>query len=184
MLSLTCSHGKGAQVLAASKHGWLMTSFSMGDIINKFRNRALGLPSLSVRSGPGLADRLKVPWTYCMSPALVPKPKDWSNHIDVVGFYFLDLATSFTPPDDLAAFLAGGETPVYIGFGSVVVDDPEEMSRIIFEATAQAGVRAIVSAGWVSRCSAASSDPPNRPTGWPWWSRSPAPHLHRWERSS
>ncbi|KAL1695557.1 glycosyltransferase family 1 protein [Schizophyllum commune] len=126
----------------------MLTWQGMGDIINKFRNRALGLPSLSVRSGPGLAERLKVPWTYCMSPALVPKPKDWSNHIDVVGFYFLDLATSFTPPDDLASFLASGETPVYIGFGSVVVDDPEEMSRIIFEATAQAGVRAIVSAGW------------------------------------
>ncbi|KAL1723971.1 hypothetical protein EV715DRAFT_245583 [Schizophyllum commune] len=126
----------------------ILTWQGMGDIINKFRNRALGLPSLSVRSGPGLADRLKVPWTYCMSPALVPKPKDWSNHIDVVGFYFLDLATSFTPPDDLAAFLGAGEPPVYIGFGSVVVDDPEEMSRIIFEATAKAGVRAIVSAGW------------------------------------
>ena len=50
-----------------------------------------------------------------MSPALVPKPSDWSNHIDVVGFYFLDLATSYSPPDDLKAFLDAGETPVYIG---------------------------------------------------------------------
>ena len=184
MLSLTCSHGKGAQVLAASKHGWLMTSCSMGDIINKFRNRALGLPSLSVRSGPGLAERLKVPWTYCMSPALVPKPKDWSNHIDVVGFYFLDLATSFTPPDDLASFLASGETPVYIGFGSVVVDDPEAMSRIIFEATAKAGVRAIVSAGWVSHQLPHRLNHLIRPPGRPRWSRGAAPYLHRRERSS
>lgn len=29
-----------------------------------------------------------------------------------------------------------------------MVDDPAEMTRIIFEATAQAGVRALVSAGW------------------------------------
>jgi hypothetical protein len=35
---------------------------------------------------------------------------------DVVGFYFLDLATSYTPPDDLAEFLAAGEPPIYIGF--------------------------------------------------------------------
>jgi hypothetical protein len=35
--------------------------------------------------------------------------------VDVVGFYFLDLATNYTPPDDLAAFLAAGEPPVYIG---------------------------------------------------------------------
>lgn len=126
----------------------ILTWQGMGDIINRFRNHTLGLPSLSVRSGPGLAERLKVPWTYCMSPALVPKPKDWSNHIDVVGFYFLDLATNYTPPEDLESFLAYGDTPVYIGFGSVVVEDPEEMSRIIFEATAQAGVRAVISAGW------------------------------------
>ncbi|KAL1716746.1 glycosyltransferase family 1 protein [Schizophyllum commune] len=126
----------------------ILTWQGMGDIVNKFRNRALGLPSLSVRSGPGLTDRLRVPWTYCMSPALVPKPSDWSNHIDVVGFYFLDLATSYSPPDDLKAFLVAGETPVYIGFGSVVVDDSAEMTRIIFEATKRAGVRALVSAGW------------------------------------
>ena len=31
------------------------------------------------------------------------------TYTDVVGFYFLDLATSYTPPDDLAAFLAAGE---------------------------------------------------------------------------
>ncbi|KAL1740842.1 glycosyltransferase family 1 protein [Schizophyllum fasciatum] len=126
----------------------ILTWQGMGDIVNKFRNRALGLPSLSVRSGPGLADRLRIPWTYCMSPALVPKPTDWANHIDVVGFYFLDLATAYSPPEDLRAFLEGGDVPVYIGFGSVVVDDSAEMTRIIFEATKRAGVRALVSAGW------------------------------------
>jgi hypothetical protein len=34
---------------------------------------------------------------------------------DVVGFYFLDLATNYQPPDDLATFLAAGEPPIYIG---------------------------------------------------------------------
>jgi UDP:flavonoid glycosyltransferase YjiC (YdhE family) len=33
-------------------------------------------------------------------------------------------------------------------FGSVVVDNPEQMTRVIFEATAKAGVRALVSVGW------------------------------------
>jgi hypothetical protein len=47
---------------------------------------------------------------------------------DVVGFYFLDQATSYTPPPELQAFLKAGEPPVYIGFGSVVVDDPEGMT--------------------------------------------------------
>ena len=35
---------------------------------------------------------------------------------DVVGFYFLDLASSYTPPADLAAFLSAGEPPVYVGY--------------------------------------------------------------------
>ncbi|KAJ6606176.1 UDP-Glycosyltransferase/glycogen phosphorylase [Mycena vulgaris] len=129
----------------------IMTWQGIGDLVNNFRTRTLGLEPLSLRSGPSLVDRVKIPWTYCMSPALVPKPNDWKNYIDVVGFYFLDLATSYTPPDDLAAFLAAGEPPVYIGFGSVVVDDAAAMTKTIFEATEQAGVRALVSAGWASR---------------------------------
>ncbi|KAJ6546815.1 glycosyltransferase family 1 protein [Mycena capillaripes] len=126
----------------------ILTWQGIGDLVNNFRTRTLGLEPLSLRSGPSLVDRVKIPWTYCMSPALVPKPDDWKNYIDVAGFYFLDLATNYTPPDVLAAFLATGEPPVYIGFGSVVVDDAEAMTETIFEATAQAGVRALVSAGW------------------------------------
>ncbi|KAE9401511.1 glycosyltransferase family 1 protein [Gymnopus androsaceus JB14] len=126
----------------------ILTWQGIGDLVNKFRARSLGLRPLSLKSGAGVLDNLKVPWTYCMSSGLVPKPKDWKSHIDVVGFYFLDLATNYTPPDDLAAFLDAGEPPVYIGFGSVVVDDSAAMTNTIFEATRQAGVRALVSAGW------------------------------------
>ena len=55
----------------------------LGDLVNSFRSQELGLQPLSLRTGPGLADRLKVPWTYCMSPALVPKPDDWKSHIGI-----------------------------------------------------------------------------------------------------
>jgi UDP:flavonoid glycosyltransferase YjiC (YdhE family) len=82
------------------------------------------------------------------SPALIPKPKDWGQHISISGFYFLSLASSFTPEPELAAFLAGGPPPVYIGFGSIVVDDPNAMTQMIFEAVKKTGVRALVSKGW------------------------------------
>ena len=36
---------------------------------------------------------------------MIPKPNDWGNNIDISGFFFLDLASSFTPDPDLAAFL-------------------------------------------------------------------------------
>lgn len=34
---------------------------------------------------------------------------------DVVGFYFLDLASNYQPPDNLKKFLEEGDPPVYIG---------------------------------------------------------------------
>lgn len=37
---------------------------------------------------------------------------------------------------------------MYIGFGSIVVDDPNAMTRMIFDAIHLAGVRALVSKGW------------------------------------
>jgi UDP:flavonoid glycosyltransferase YjiC (YdhE family) len=44
--------------------------------------------------------------------------------------------------------LDAGEPPVYIGFGSIVVDDPNAMTRMIFDAIRISGVRALVSKGW------------------------------------
>jgi len=82
------------------------------------------------------------------SPALIPKPKDWGAHISISGFYFLSLASNFTPEPDLAAFLAAGPPPIYIGFGSIVVDDPNAMTKLIFEAVKKTGQRALVSKGW------------------------------------
>lgn len=91
---------------------------------------------------------MNVPFSYLWSPSLVPKPADWGEEIDISGFVFLDLASSFTPPDPLAEFLAKGEKPIYIGFGSIVVDDAEKFTEMIFEAVKLAGVRALVSKGW------------------------------------
>lgn len=82
------------------------------------------------------------------SPALIPKPKDWAQHISIAGFFFLNLATNYTPAPDLAQFLAAGEPPVYIGFGSIVVDDPNAMTTMIFDAVKATGCRALVSKGW------------------------------------
>jgi UDP:flavonoid glycosyltransferase YjiC (YdhE family) len=79
---------------------------------------------------------------------LIPKPPDWGSYINVAGFFFLSLATNYTPPQDLADFLAAGPPPVYIGFGSIVVDDPNAMTKMIFEAIKITGQRALVSKGW------------------------------------
>jgi hypothetical protein len=126
----------------------MMTWQGLGDLINRFRTSILHLEEVSTLWAPGQLYRLKVPYTYMWSPSLIAKPKDWGPEIDVTGFVFLDLASSFTPPDDLKAFLDNGDPPVYIGFGSIVVDDPDEFTKLIFEAVKMAGCRALVSKGW------------------------------------
>ncbi|OLN81771.1 Sterol 3-beta-glucosyltransferase UGT80B1-like protein 7 [Colletotrichum chlorophyti] len=126
----------------------MMTWQGLGDVINRFREKALDLEPMSLIWAPGVLTRLRIPYTYCWSPALIPKPNDWGQEIDISGFYFLNLASAFTPEPDLAAFLAAGPPPVYIGFGSIVVDDPNALTRMIFDAVHQTGVRALVSKGW------------------------------------
>ncbi|KAI1213308.1 glycosyltransferase family 1 protein [Annulohypoxylon truncatum] len=126
----------------------MMVWQGLGDLVNSFRVKTLGLDPVSTLWAPGATYRLHVPVTYLWSPGLVPKPDDWSEEIDVSGFVFLDLASSFEPPKDLINFLDNGEMPIYIGFGSIVVDNAERFTEMIFNAVRSAGVRALVSKGW------------------------------------
>lgn len=126
----------------------MMTWQGLGDLINDFRTHCLGLEPVSTLWAPGQLYRLKVPYTYLWSPGLIPKPKDWGPEIDISGFVFLDLASTFKPPNELVNFLNAGVPPVYIGFGSIVVDDPDVFTKMIFDAVKKAGVRALVSKGW------------------------------------
>ncbi|KAG5462278.1 MAG: hypothetical protein BJ554DRAFT_5419 [Olpidium bornovanus] len=127
----------------------MLTWQGLGDVINKWRREHLGLPGVPVKVGTALMSNLKVPHTYMWSPNLIAKPDDWPDYINVTGFCFLSsLSTNYKPDDKLKAFLEAGEKPVYIGFGSIVVDDPSNLTKIVFEAVRRTGLRAIVSKGW------------------------------------
>lgn len=126
----------------------MMTWQGLGDLVNKFRVKTLGLEPVSTLWAPGQLYRLKVPYTYLWSPTLVPKPGDWGEEIDIAGFIFLELASSFIPPKDLISFLNIGPAPIYIGFGSIVVEDSDGFTRMILDAIKEAGVRAVISEGW------------------------------------
>ena len=126
----------------------LLSWQGLGDIINRFRKKCLGLDPVSMIWAPGMLQRLKVPHTYCWSPALIPKPKDWGHHISVSGFFLLNLASDYTPTPELQAFLNAGPPPVYIGFGSIVLGDPDAMTELIFEAARKTGQRVLLSKGW------------------------------------
>ncbi|CAK7199056.1 hypothetical protein SEUCBS139899_001724 [Sporothrix eucalyptigena] len=127
----------------------MMVWQGLGDLVNNFRVKTLDLDPISMIWAPGAIYRMHVPFTYLWSPGLIPKPEDWGPEIDIGGFVFLELASSFTPPPSLEEFLAASEEPpIYIGFGSIVVDDADRFTEMIFEAVRLSGVRALVSKGW------------------------------------
>jgi len=124
-----------------------VTSQGLASVIDDFR-ASIGLDALAARSAVGIYERLRVPAVYSYSSSLIPRPADWPGHISAAGFSFLDLATGYTPPDDLAKFLAAGPPPVYCGFGSVPM--PPTTTQILLDAVKLAGVRALLGVGWSS----------------------------------
>jgi UDP:flavonoid glycosyltransferase YjiC (YdhE family) len=66
----------------------------------------------------------------------------------VSGYFFLETPDTYSPYPALLEFLNSGSPPVYIGFGSIVVDDPATLTNIVLDAVKTAGVRAIISRGW------------------------------------
>ncbi|KAK9762706.1 hypothetical protein K7432_011299, partial [Basidiobolus ranarum] len=106
-----------------------LTWQGLGDIINNFRKRTLQLSGVPFTVGPYMVKDLGVPHTYCWSPTLIPKPQDWGSHINVSGFCFLNLASEYDPPTSLQNFLESGPPPVFFGFGSIVVDDADSLSK-------------------------------------------------------
>ncbi|OVA01580.1 UDP-glucuronosyl/UDP-glucosyltransferase [Macleaya cordata] len=117
------------------------------DMINEFRKKKLKLRPVTYLSG-AQGSASDVPYGYIWSPHLVPKPKDWGPKIDVVGFCFLDLASNYVPPKELVDWLGAGKKPIYIGFGSLPVQEPEKMTQIIVEALEMTGQRGIINKGW------------------------------------
>lgn len=120
----------------------------IGDLINKFRKRLLGLDPLDGSRAPSLIPRLQIPYSYLWSPSLLPKPDDWGENIDVCGFSFLSSGSDYRPPEDLEVFLNQGPAPIYIGFGSIVVDDAAKLTRTVFDAVKETGHRALVAKAW------------------------------------
>jgi UDP:flavonoid glycosyltransferase YjiC (YdhE family) len=120
------------------------------DMVNTWRTETLSLPPIRTKtlSGHRLLRDLQVPFMYCFSEQLLPRPQDWGPHISVTGFWFLDGATSWQPDDELSAFLDAGEPPIFVGFGSIVVKDPNRLTQTVLDALALTGRRAIVQKGW------------------------------------
>lgn len=119
--------------------------------INRFRRKVLGLPATTLEK----LELWRVPHIYSFSPTVLPPPKDWPEYMHCTGYWFLDNPNvSWQPKPSLVEFLKAENDPrpiIYIGFGSIIVPDPEAVSRVIVDAVHKANVRAIICKGWSSR---------------------------------
>ena len=86
---------------------------------------------------------------YGFSPLVLPPPSEWTpDRTRVTGYWFLDAPPDYAPPPALADFLAAGDPPVYIGFGSMVTDEAQRLSALVIDALRRTGRRAILLGGW------------------------------------
>jgi sterol 3beta-glucosyltransferase len=120
-----------------------------GPLTNRWRRELLDLPPRSLLKWPYAELRGgPVPLLYSYSPAVLPKPPDWGDHVHVTGYWFLDHQPDWRPPGDLVDFLGAGPAPLYVGFGSMSSREPETTTRIVLDALRGSGLRAVIGTGW------------------------------------
>jgi sterol 3beta-glucosyltransferase len=127
---------------------------AFGSDINNWRARTLHLPRInSVEAGMNPIARCRIPFSAMWSPAFVPKPADWPDQCEGVGTFVLDQLhqdnhCDLTPFKEYEEWFAAGDKPIFIGFGSMVVQKPQVLENIIKEAAVRANRRVIVQSSW------------------------------------
>ncbi|MEW4570411.1 glycosyltransferase [Tautonia sp. JC769] len=104
-------------------------------------------PQTRPRPGKGSGEGASRPVLHCFSPSVITPPDDWPETVHTTGFWFLE-EPEYTPPPELVAFLESGPPPVYVGFGSMASQQPEEVTRRVVEAIRTSGNRGLLATGW------------------------------------
>ncbi|KAF8073827.1 glycosyltransferase family 1 protein, partial [Lyophyllum atratum] len=140
---------------SASNVMWTATSGQ----INRWRRKFLQLPNTDM----GHLAQSKIITIYNVSQAVVPRPLDWGDTINISGYWFLDNPDlTWSPPQDLLDWMAkarnDGKPIVYIGFGSITVPHSNQVTARIVKAVLKSDVRAVIAKGWSSRMNRPGDD--------------------------
>jgi sterol 3beta-glucosyltransferase len=117
-----------------------------GRDVDAWRERTLGLPRRR-RNLLRRPDGGPVPVVNAVSAHVLPPPPDWPEWVHTTGYWFLQAPPDWAPPQRLVDFLADGEPPIYVGFGSMAGRDSQHMGRTIIDAVHRAKVRAVLATG-------------------------------------
>lgn len=114
-------------------------------LVQRWRSERLGLTGLA----PSFTDLVATGGILsAWSPTLLPSPTDWPEHARPLGFWAAPLRPDWEPPRQLLSFLAAGEPPVVVGFGSMPHQDPEGLSAQVVRGLRLAGRRGVLVSGW------------------------------------
>ncbi|CAM9118290.1 unnamed protein product [Chrysoparadoxa australica] len=120
--------------------------------INDERMRKMGMmPVQTGEFGAFMVNDNFVPFTFMWSPSLCPKPTDWGENISVAGNFFAEPESQlkdYKPPADLEKWLNSGDPPIFVGFGSMVIDDTSALVKCFSEAAATCNCRVLVQSSW------------------------------------
>ena len=112
--------------------------FLMGKKYEQFRKEIAAPPS-GKSNNPQL---ILLP----MSQHVVKPSDNWTSKNVISGYWYLEVPSSYAPPDDLQKFIENGEKPIFISFGSAGWSEGDNISllKILFEAVRLADSRAII----------------------------------------
>jgi sterol 3beta-glucosyltransferase len=120
-----------------------------GSFINRWRREKLHLPPIPFGKYPySQLHGRPVPVLGGYSLLVAPLPSDWGEHIHVTGYWFLDPKSDWQPPAPLVEFLESGQSPIYIGFGSMANHSPRQTTRLVSDALELSGQRGVLTTGW------------------------------------
>lgn len=114
---------------------------------NKLRRELMGLESRKKGGFFRNTDGSPLTTLYAYSSLVSPRPRDWPKNAIVTGYWQLKDRSDWQPSPEFKKFLAAGEAPVYIGFGSMPFG-AERNTQILKEAVRAWGGRAVVARGW------------------------------------
>jgi UDP:flavonoid glycosyltransferase YjiC (YdhE family) len=114
---------------------------------DRLRAQLLGLRSSRRNSFTKNSRGEPITCLHAYSPTLSPRPGDWPESTIVTGFWRLPDNSNWEPDPALSEFLAAGDAPIYLGFGSMPWG-AQRNTEIIAKALQMWGGRAVIGRGW------------------------------------
>ncbi|MBI5108902.1 MAG: glycosyltransferase family 1 protein [Rhodocyclales bacterium] len=120
---------------------------------HRFSEQTFGMPINAGRVRLGLApvkmfDHLcrEMPWLVAADRAILPPSSEWATRVPYANFFFFDDDRSLD--FELADWLAAGEPPVFVGFGSMSGEATARIGKLLRQALRESGRRVLLASGW------------------------------------